>query len=91
MATVIQVQTKIDGLLKLLWLLIDLDASCDMGTPAGLKKTSSACYPPEMARCELAGTSSSLEELRAQLAAKEEELQQLEAVPRKLRNQVWAS
>ena len=37
---------------KTTWVLIDLDASCTIGTPAGLKKTSSSCYPPEMVRCD---------------------------------------
>ena len=34
----------------LVWVLTDLDASCEIGSPAGEKITSSACYPPEMAR-----------------------------------------
>ena len=41
----------IDG--KAFWILIDLDASCDLGAPAGQKVTSSAYFPPEMARREL--------------------------------------
>eukprot|EP01046_Picozoa_sp_COSAG06_P011051 COSAG06_NODE_621_length_13727_cov_26.487893_3_plen_912_part_00 len=36
-----------------LWLLIDLDASCSFKSPAGQKVTSSANFPPEMARYEL--------------------------------------
>jgi hypothetical protein len=44
---------KITHGMKTTWVLIDLDASCTIGTPAGLKKTSSSCYPPEMARHEL--------------------------------------
>ena len=32
------------------WILIDLDASCKIGSLAGQKVTSSACFPPEMAR-----------------------------------------
>ena len=35
------------------WILIDLDASCNLGAPAGQKVTSSAFFPPEMARREL--------------------------------------
>ena len=38
---------------QLVWVLIDLDASCEIGTPAGQKITSSAFYPPEMGRQEL--------------------------------------
>ena len=38
---------------KAFWILIDLDASCDLGAPAGQKVTSSAFFPPEMARREL--------------------------------------
>ena len=38
---------------KACWILIDLDASCDLGAPAGQKVTSSAFFPPEMARREL--------------------------------------
>jgi hypothetical protein len=38
---------------QMVWVLIDLDASCEIGTPAGQKITSSAFYPPEMARQEL--------------------------------------
>eukprot|EP01043_Picozoa_sp_COSAG02_P099082 COSAG02_NODE_35209_length_472_cov_0.678284_1_plen_39_part_10 len=30
---------------QLVWVLIDLDASCEIGTPAGQKITSSAFYP----------------------------------------------
>ena len=41
---------EIDGLLELVWVTIDLDASCKIGDEAGKKKTSSACYPPEMVR-----------------------------------------
>ena len=35
------------------WLLIDLDASCKLGAPAGQKITSSSCFAPELARREL--------------------------------------
>ena len=35
------------------WILIDLDATCDLGEEAGAKVTSSAYFPPEMARREL--------------------------------------
>ena len=35
------------------WIIIDLDASCTIGASAGQKITSSACYPPEMARRHL--------------------------------------
>ena len=38
---------------QLVWVLIDLDASCTIGSLAGQKVTSSAFYPPEMARQEL--------------------------------------
>ena len=38
---------------KAFWILIDLDASCNLGAPAGQKVTSSAYFPPEMARREL--------------------------------------
>eukprot|EP01049_Picozoa_sp_SAG25_P017497 SAG25_NODE_4553_length_791_cov_1.414740_1_plen_175_part_01 len=38
---------------QLVWVLIDLDASCKIGALAGQKVTSSAFYPPEMARQEL--------------------------------------
>ena len=48
---------------ELVWMLIDLDASVEIGTPAGLKKTSSACYPPEMARRELQEASFSKEKV----------------------------
>ena len=32
------------------WVLIDLDAACRLGEAAGQKRTSSGCYPPELAR-----------------------------------------
>ena len=35
------------------WLLIDLDATCAIGSVAGQKVTSSAYFPPEMARYKL--------------------------------------
>ena len=35
------------------WLLIDLDASCKLGAPAGQKITSCCCFAPELARREL--------------------------------------
>eukprot|EP01048_Picozoa_sp_COSAG05_P000320 COSAG05_NODE_8_length_40675_cov_148.837539_29_plen_1881_part_00 len=35
------------------WILIDMDASCALGDLAGQKVTSSAYFPPEMARREL--------------------------------------
>ena len=35
------------------WILIDLDASCNLGELAGQKVTSTAFFPPEMARREL--------------------------------------
>lgn len=38
---------------KACWILIDLDASCALGALAGQKVTSSAFFPPEMARREL--------------------------------------
>ena len=38
---------------KACWILIDLDASCNLGALAGQKVTSSAFFPPEMARREL--------------------------------------
>jgi hypothetical protein len=34
------------------WVLIDLDATCAIGKVAGQKVTSSAYFPPEMARCK---------------------------------------
>ena len=34
-------------------MLIDLDASCNIGEPAGQKVTSSAFFPPEIAQFEL--------------------------------------
>lgn len=36
-----------------MWVLIDLDASCELDSYAGQKVTSSANFPPEMARYEL--------------------------------------
>ena len=45
------VKILIEG--KAFWILIDLDASCTLGAPAGEKVTSSAFFPPEMARREL--------------------------------------
>eukprot|EP01049_Picozoa_sp_SAG25_P002191 SAG25_NODE_112_length_14924_cov_13.606476_7_plen_955_part_00 len=45
------VQIVVDG--EELWILIDLDASCQLGALAGQKITSSAFFPPEMARREL--------------------------------------
>ena len=38
---------------EFIWNVIDLDASCKIGEPAGQKVTSSACFPPEMARQQL--------------------------------------
>jgi hypothetical protein len=38
---------------QMVWVLIDLDASCEIGTRAGQKLTSSAFYPPEIARQKL--------------------------------------
>ena len=46
------IQMKIG--MELIWLLIDMDASCAIGELAGQKVTSSASFPPEMARQELA-------------------------------------
>ena len=43
-------------------ILIDLDASCKIGEPAGQKVTSSAFFPPEMARYELEKASGSVVE-----------------------------
>ena len=37
-----------------IWNLIDLDASCAIGEMTGQKVTSSAFFPPEMARQQLA-------------------------------------
>jgi hypothetical protein len=45
------VKILIEG--KSFWILIDLDASCNLGDPAGQKITSTAFFPPEMARREL--------------------------------------
>lgn len=37
-----------------MWILIDLDATCKVGSAAGQKVTSTANFPPELARRELA-------------------------------------
>ena len=42
-------------------MLIDLDASCRIGESAGQKVTSSASFPPEMARYELEKASGNAE------------------------------
>ena len=39
---------------KMVWVLIDLDASCEIGDAAGQKLTSTSMFPPEMARQYLA-------------------------------------
>eukprot|EP01043_Picozoa_sp_COSAG02_P022472 COSAG02_NODE_1169_length_14132_cov_85.570187_6_plen_1172_part_00 len=41
---------------KMVWMLVDLDASCKIGDIAGKKLTSTAMFPPEMARQYLEGT-----------------------------------
>ena len=50
---VIQLEVDTDDGVLLVWVLIDLDASCAIGALAGQKVTSSAYFPPEMARREL--------------------------------------
>ena len=47
---------------QLVWVLIDLDASCKIGDEAGQKITSSAYFPPEMARRELASSADGTEQ-----------------------------
>ena len=37
----------------MMWILIDLDATCKLGSAAGQKVTSTAYFPPELARREL--------------------------------------
>ena len=43
-----------DGTVSFIWILIDLDASCGLRKQTGQKVTSSSCFPPEMARQQLA-------------------------------------
>ena len=50
----LQVEIKTESGTELVWVLIDLDASCEMGALAGQKVTSSAFIPPELARQQLA-------------------------------------
>jgi hypothetical protein len=50
---VIQLEIDTEDGMQLVWVLIDLDASCAIGKLAGQKVTSSAYFPPEMARREL--------------------------------------
>ena len=65
---------------RMKWTLIDLDASCAIGDEAGQKVTSSACFPPEMARWELAKSGrTSQEEVHRQLAERERQLETLDA------------
>ena len=45
------VKLDADGIVA--WILIDLDAACKRGTPAGQKMTSSSKLPPELARYAL--------------------------------------
>ena len=45
------VKLDADGIVA--WILIDLDASCKRGAPAGQKMTSTSKLPPELARHEL--------------------------------------
>jgi hypothetical protein len=62
------------------WNLIDLDASCAIGELAGQKVTSSACFPPEMARQQLAqGTEMSAEEIQTKIVEYEDQLDTLNA------------
>ena len=95
----IQLEMQDDsGVTVLVWVLIDLDASCEIGSAAGQKITSSAYYPPEMARQELArshvaGSGSGDDALSARemelnelIAKNEKELDALEAAPRKQRD-----
>eukprot|EP01047_Picozoa_sp_COSAG01_P010075 COSAG01_NODE_423_length_17260_cov_203.736962_9_plen_1246_part_00 len=50
---VILIELDLQGTGQLIWCLIDLDASCAIGEKAGQKITSSAYFPPEMARYQL--------------------------------------
>jgi len=50
---VIQLEIDTEDGMQLVWVLIDLDASCAIEALAGQKVTSSAYFPPEMARREL--------------------------------------
>eukprot|EP01047_Picozoa_sp_COSAG01_P062225 COSAG01_NODE_7883_length_3009_cov_2.423368_2_plen_664_part_01 len=61
-----------------IWNLIDLDASCAIGELAGQKVTSSACFPPEMARQQLAqGMEMSAEEIETKIAECEAQIDTL--------------
>ena len=75
---------------QLVWVLIDLDASCEIGTPAGQKITSSAFYPPEMARQELMKQAppTHAADLTAVVAEKQA---QLDAAMQRRENEVVAS
>ena len=67
------VKIIIDG--RAFWVLIDLDASCNLGDLAGQKVTSSAFFPPEMARRELDKATGKLEsEIETVLASKQFEM-----------------
>ena len=57
------------------WVLIDLDACCKLGDLAGQKVTSSAFFPPEMARRELDKATNKLKsEIEIVLASKQFEM-----------------
>ena len=75
---------------QLVWVLIDLDASCEIGTPAGQKITSSAFYPPEMGRQELMKQAppTHAADLTAVVAEKQA---QLDAAMQRRENEVVAS
>ena len=56
------------------WVLIDLDACCTIGERAGQKLTSSACWPPEMARQHLKRDGNASQVIAAQLAKQQTQL-----------------
>ena len=84
----IQLEVETDSGTELAWVMIDLDASCAIGSEAGQKVTSSAYFPPEMARQQLAKAAKPTRraDLRGLMAQKEGELDLLESTPRKLRD-----
>ena len=53
----IRVQVETEHGTEMVWVLIDLDASCKIGDAAGQKLTSTSMFPPEMARQYLANAS----------------------------------
>ena len=61
-----------------IWNLIDLDASCAIGEMAGQKVTSSAFFPPEMARQQLAkGAKMTIEDIETEIRECEAQLDTL--------------